>query len=59
MLIKGEEADNIVLADTFTWDGFDHNAEGHKWTFDSYPRMTKTIFILPIAMPPPILWLIH
>ena len=34
MLIKGEDADNIVLADTFTRDGFDRNADGNKWTFD-------------------------
>lgn len=34
MLIKGEDADNIVLGDTFTKDGFDRTAEGAKWTFD-------------------------
>ena len=34
MLIKGEEADNIVLGDTFTRDGFDRDAEGRKRTFD-------------------------
>ncbi len=34
MLIKGEDADNIILGDTFTKDGFDRNAEGEKWTFD-------------------------
>ena len=34
MLIKGEEADNIVLGDTFTKDGFDRSSEGSKWTFD-------------------------
>ena len=34
MLIKGEDADNIVLGDTFTRDGFDRNAEGKKHTFD-------------------------
>ena len=34
MLIKGEDADNIVLGDTFTGDGFDRNAEGKKYTFD-------------------------
>jgi type I restriction enzyme M protein len=28
MLIKGEDADNIVLGDTFTKDGFDRDAEG-------------------------------
>jgi type I restriction enzyme M protein len=34
MLIKGEDADAIILGDTFTKDGFDRNAEGKKWTFD-------------------------
>jgi type I restriction enzyme M protein len=34
MLIKGEDADNIVLGDSFTKDGFDRDAEGKKWTFD-------------------------
>ena len=34
MLIKGEDADNIVLGDTFTKDGFDRDAEGKKHTFD-------------------------
>ncbi|MCC5845882.1 MAG: SAM-dependent DNA methyltransferase [Verrucomicrobia bacterium] len=34
MLIKGEEADNIILGDTFTKDGFDRNGEGNTWTFD-------------------------
>jgi type I restriction enzyme M protein len=34
MLIKGEDADNIILGDTFTKDGFDRNTEGKKWTFD-------------------------
>jgi type I restriction enzyme M protein len=34
MLIKGEDADNIILGDTFTKDGFDRNSEGEKWTFD-------------------------
>ena len=34
MLIKGEDADNIVRDDTFTRDGFDRDAEGNKWTFD-------------------------
>ena len=34
MLIKGEDADNIVLGDTFTGDGFDRDAEGRKRTFD-------------------------
>ena len=34
MLIKGEDADNIVLGDTFTKDGFGRDAEGRKRTFD-------------------------
>ena len=34
MLIKGEDADNIILGDTFTRDGFDRNSDGNKWTFD-------------------------
>ena len=34
MLIKGEDADNIVLGDTFTQDGFDRDASGKKITFD-------------------------
>lgn len=34
MLIKGEDADNIILGDTFTKDGFDRAADGKKWTFD-------------------------
>ena len=34
MLIKGEDADNIRLGDTFTQDGFDRDAEGKKLKFD-------------------------
>ncbi|HPB30278.1 MAG TPA: class I SAM-dependent DNA methyltransferase, partial [Candidatus Sumerlaeota bacterium] len=34
MLIKGEDADNIILNDTFTKDGFDRMPDGKKWTFD-------------------------
>ncbi|TVO55317.1 type I restriction-modification system subunit M [Denitromonas halophila] len=34
MLIKGEDADNIILGDTFTRDGFDRDPDGNKWTFD-------------------------
>jgi len=34
MLIKGEDADNIILGDTFTQDGFDRDASGKKITFD-------------------------
>ncbi|PIX53774.1 MAG: restriction endonuclease subunit M [Zetaproteobacteria bacterium CG_4_10_14_3_um_filter_54_28] len=34
MLIKGEDADNIIREDTFTKDGFDRDGDGNKWTFD-------------------------
>jgi type I restriction enzyme M protein len=34
MLIKGEDADNIVRDDTFTKDGFDRDDKGKKITFD-------------------------
>jgi type I restriction enzyme M protein len=34
MLIKGEDADNIILGDTFTKDGFERMQDGKKWTFD-------------------------
>ncbi|MBN8490992.1 MAG: SAM-dependent DNA methyltransferase [Burkholderiales bacterium] len=34
MLIKGEDADNIRLGDTFTQDGFARDAEGKRTTFD-------------------------
>lgn len=34
MLIKGEEADNIRLGDSFTHDYFDRDADGKKITFD-------------------------
>ncbi|MBI2516993.1 MAG: SAM-dependent DNA methyltransferase [Opitutae bacterium] len=34
MLIKGEDAENILLGDTFTKDGFDRDTAGKKWTFD-------------------------
>jgi type I restriction enzyme M protein len=34
MLIKGGDADNIVLGDTFARDGFDRDDEGKKRTFD-------------------------
>jgi len=34
MLIKGEDAENIVLGDTFGADGFRHREDGAKWTFD-------------------------
>ena len=34
MLIKGDDADNLVLADIFTRDGFDRDPAGRKRTFD-------------------------
>jgi type I restriction enzyme M protein len=34
MLIKGEDADNIILGDSFTQDGFDRDDRGEKITFD-------------------------
>ena len=34
MLIKGEDADAVILGDTFTKDGFDRTEDGKKWTFD-------------------------
>jgi type I restriction enzyme M protein len=34
MLIKGEDADNIRLGDTFTQDGFDRDPDGRRITFD-------------------------
>ena len=34
MLIKGEDADNIILGDTFTKDGFDRDTDEKKWSFD-------------------------
>lgn len=34
MLIKGEDAGNIILGDSFTKDGFDRDGEGRKRTFD-------------------------
>jgi type I restriction enzyme M protein len=34
MLIKGEDADAIILGDTFTKDGYDRTGEGTRWTFD-------------------------
>lgn len=34
MLIKGEGADNIVLGDTFTQDGFERDEKGRRFTFD-------------------------
>jgi type I restriction enzyme M protein len=34
MLIKGEDADNIRLGDTFTKDAFDRDKNGKKLTFD-------------------------
>ncbi len=34
MLIKGDDAENIVLGDTFTQDGFLRDSSGNAWTFD-------------------------
>jgi type I restriction enzyme M protein len=34
MLIKGEDADNVKLGDTFRNDGFDRDQKGRKITFD-------------------------
>ena len=34
MLIKGENAENIVLGDTFTRDGYERRSNGSRWTFD-------------------------
>ncbi len=34
MLIKGDTADNIVLGDTFTADGFAKDDQDEKWQFD-------------------------
>ncbi len=34
MLIKGADAENIILGDSFTKDGFDRAGDGKKWTFD-------------------------
>lgn len=34
MLIKGEDADNIRLGDTFAQDGFDRDRDGKRITFD-------------------------
>ena len=38
MLIKGEDADNIVLGDTFTKDGFDRDAERQEAHFRLHAR---------------------
>ena len=34
MLIKGHDADRIILGDTFTKDGYRHRPDGQAWTFD-------------------------
>ena len=37
MLIKGEKGENaerIILGDSFTQDGYTRRSDGHKWTFD-------------------------
>jgi type I restriction enzyme M protein len=33
MLIKGHDADRIILGDTFTKDGYQFQPDGHRWTF--------------------------
>ena len=34
MLIKGENAENIILGDTFTADGYERRPDGRRYTFD-------------------------
>ncbi|MCQ3812180.1 MAG: type I restriction-modification system subunit M [Acidimicrobiia bacterium] len=34
MLLKGQDADNIIRGDTFTSDGFSRRPNGQPWTFD-------------------------
>jgi type I restriction enzyme M protein len=34
MLIKGEDAENILRGDTFTQDGFERDTDGRQYTFD-------------------------
>ena len=34
MLIKGDNADNIILGDTFTADAYERRDGGKRWTFD-------------------------
>ena len=34
MLLKGQDADNIILGDTFTRDGYQLRHDGQPWTFD-------------------------
>ncbi len=34
MLLKGENAENIILGDTFTHDHYQFQPDGTKWTFD-------------------------
>ena len=34
MLIKGDNADNIILGDTFTEDHYQYRERGRRWTFD-------------------------
>ena len=34
MLLKGQDAENIILGDTFTEDGFQRRHNGQPWTFD-------------------------
>ena len=34
MLLKGQDAENVILGDTFTEDGFGVRPNGQRWTFD-------------------------
>ena len=34
MLLKGQDANNVIRGDTFTSDGFDRRPNGQPWTFD-------------------------
>ena len=34
MLVKGENAENIIRGDTFTEDGYERDSGGRRWTFD-------------------------
>jgi len=34
MLIKGHDANRIILGDTFTRDGYTHKGDGSRWCFD-------------------------
>ena len=40
MLIKGEDAENIILGDTFTKDGFDRDTDGKKMDLRLHARQS-------------------